>query len=122
MSSDHRKPHSSPTRRSADLTGCTKEDLVDAMREVLAQYPGISFNFSQPIKDSVEEAVSGVRGQVVLKTYGRDFTKMRGVLLEAMEVLQPIEGAADLDLYRATRVPTLQREPDRPALARHGVV
>src|SRR5690625_6012862 len=71
MSSDHRKPHSSPTRRSADLTGRTKEDLVDAMRDVLAQYPGISFNFSQPIKDSVEEAVSGVHGQVVLKTYGR---------------------------------------------------
>jgi len=103
-------------------TGRTKEDLVDAMREVLAQYPGISFNFSQPIKDSVEEAVSGVRGQVVLKTYGRDFTKMRGVLLEAMEVLQPIEGVADLDLYRDTIVPQLQIKLDRPALARHGVV
>lgn len=103
-------------------TGRNKAELVDAMRDVLTQYPGISFNFSQPIKDSVEEAVSGVRGQVVLKTYGRDFTKMRGVLLEAVKVLQPIEGVADLDLYRDTIVPQLQIQLDRPALARHGVV
>lgn len=103
-------------------TGRSKPELVDAMREVLTQYPGISFNFSQPIKDSVEEAVSGVRGQVVLKTYGRDFTKMRGILLEAVEALQPIEGITDLDLYRDTIVPQLQVKLDRRALARHGVV
>lgn len=103
-------------------TGRTKAELVDAMREVLTQYPGVSFNFSQPIKDSVEEAVSGVRGQVVLKTYGRDFTKMRGILLEAVDVLQPIEGITDLDLYRDTIVPQLQVKLDRRALARHGVV
>lgn len=103
-------------------SGRSKAELVDAMREVLTQYPGISFNFSQPIKDSVEEAVSGVRGQVVLKTYGRDFTKMRGILLEAVEVLEPIEGITDLDLYRDTIVPQLQVKLDRRALARHGVV
>lgn len=103
-------------------TGRTKAQLVEDMREVLTQYPGISFNFSQPIKDSVEEAVSGVRGQVVLKTFGRDFDKMRDVLVEAMKIIEPIEGVADLDLYRDTIVPQLQIKLDRPALARHGVV
>lgn len=103
-------------------TGRNKEQLVDAIRDVLAQYPGISFNFSQPIKDSVEEAVSGVRGEAVLKVYGRDYTSMRAYLVNAIDALQHVEGITDLDLYRDTVVPQLQVELDRTALARHGIL
>lgn len=53
-------------------TGRTKEQLVDDMNKRLSVYPGIDFNFSQPISDNVEEAVSGVKGAIVAKVYGKD--------------------------------------------------
>ncbi|QSA96617.1 efflux RND transporter permease subunit [Methylococcus sp. EFPC2] len=101
--------------------GWHKDRLVDAMRESLAVIPGVRFNFSQPIKDNVEEAVSGVRGKVVLKIYGTDLEKMRATLEEAKAMLKSVPGVIELDLYRESRVPQLQIELNRPALARHGV-
>jgi cobalt-zinc-cadmium resistance protein CzcA len=98
-----------------------KEHLVEAMRESLAAIPGVRFNFSQPIKDNVEEAVSGVRGKVVLKIYGTDLEKMRATLEEAKSALKNVPGVIDLDLYRESRVPQFQIELDRSALARQGI-
>ncbi len=101
--------------------GLTKEGLIDAMRVELAEIPGVRFNFSQPIRDSIEEALSGVRGQVVLKILGEDLEVMRGTLLEALEVLRPIPGVVDLDLYRDRTVPQLGIQMRRADLAREGI-
>ncbi len=101
--------------------GWNKQRLIEAMRKELAIIPGARFNFSQPIKDRVEEAVSGVRGQVVLKIFGRDFDVMRKKLLEIIDVLKPIGGVVDLDIYRDSTVPQLQIRLDRQALAREGI-
>ena len=101
--------------------GWTKQRMIEEMRRQLAAIPGARFNFSQPIKDRVEEAVSGVRGQVVLKIFGRDFDLMRKKLLETIDVLRPIRGVVDLDLYRDATVPQLQIRLDRQALAREGI-
>ena len=49
-----------------------KEQIVDAMRAELEKRPGVVYNFSQPIKDRVEESISGIRGQIVVKIYGED--------------------------------------------------
>jgi len=101
--------------------GVTKESLIEAMRGAVADIPGVRFNFSQPIKDNVEESGSGVRGQVVLKVFGTDLAVMRATLERAVEVLRPIPGIVELDLYRDTTVPQLQVEFDRVALAREGL-
>ena len=101
--------------------GWTKQRLIEEMRRALAVIPGARFNFSQPIKDRVEEAVSGVRGQVVLKIFGRDFDVMRKKLQEAIALLKPIRGVVDLDIYRDSTVPQLQIRLDRQALAREGI-
>ncbi|MBL0220611.1 MAG: efflux RND transporter permease subunit [Myxococcales bacterium] len=101
--------------------GMTKEGLVEAMRSQLEQIPGVQFNFSQPIKDNVEEAVSGVRGQVVLKIFGTDLEAMRATLDRAKTALSSVPGIVDLDLYRDSMVPQLQLGLDRQALARAGV-
>ncbi|OQW72289.1 MAG: heavy metal resistance protein CzcA [Proteobacteria bacterium ST_bin11] len=111
----HLKPH------EQWRPGWHKEALVDAMRESLAAIPGVRFNFSQPIKDNVEEAVSGVRGKVVLKIYGNDLEKMRAVLEQAKGRLKEIPGVIDLDLYRESIVPQLQIKLNRAALARQGI-
>ncbi len=107
--------------RSEWREGLEKKRLVEAMRESLTAIPGVRFNFSQPIKDNVEEAVSGVRGKVVLKIYGTDLEKMRTTLEDAKSILKGVPGIIDLDLYRESRVPQLQIELDRSALARQGI-
>jgi cobalt-zinc-cadmium resistance protein CzcA len=101
--------------------GWEKARLIEAMRESLEEIPGVRFNFSQPIKDSVEEAVSGVRGKVVLKIFGTDLPLMRETLKQAKEVLQGVPGVTDLDLYRDATSPQLRIKLDRAALARVGV-
>jgi cobalt-zinc-cadmium resistance protein CzcA len=111
----HLKPH------DQWRDGLQKERLVNDMRTSLEEIPGVRFNFSQPIKDNVEEAVSGVRGKVVLKIYGTDLEKMRDTLEEVKSVMTSVPGVIDLDLYRESRVPQLQIKLDRSALARYGL-
>ena len=101
--------------------GYDKRRLIDEMRASLTEIPGVRYNFSQPMKDNVEEAVSGVRGKVVLKVFGTDLARMRSTLQQAKEVLKPVPGIVDLDLYRDVTTPQLQVRFDRPALARAGV-
>ncbi|MCW5830763.1 MAG: efflux RND transporter permease subunit [Deltaproteobacteria bacterium] len=101
--------------------GLTKDRLVEEARQSLQEIPGVQFNFSQPIKDSVEEAVAGVRGKVVLKVFGTDLEEMRALLLQAVDVLRPVDGIVDLGLYRDSRVPQLQIQLKRDRLAREGM-
>ncbi|HEY6172872.1 MAG TPA: CusA/CzcA family heavy metal efflux RND transporter [Kofleriaceae bacterium] len=101
--------------------GVTRDGLVEEMRASLTQIPGVQYNFSQPIKDNVEEAVSGVRGKVVLKIFGNDLEKMRASLEQARAALAGVPGIVDLDLYRDSMVPQLQIVLDRAALARAGI-
>ena len=101
--------------------GWDKNRLIDEMRKSLSEIPGLQFNFSQPIKDNVEEAVSGVRGKVVLKVFGTDLDVMRHTLEKSITALQKVPGVVDLGLYRDSSVPQLQVVLDRPALARAGI-
>ena len=101
--------------------GWTKDRLYEAMRQSLTEIPGVSFNFSGPIKDNVEEAVSGVRGQVVLKIFGTDLDVMKGTLERCVASLGKVPGIVDLGLYRDASVPQLQIVLDRGSLARAGI-
>ena len=101
--------------------GLDKKELIDEMRVSLMEIPGIRYNFSQPMKDNVEEAVSGVRGKVVLKVFGPNLALMRKALEQAKETLRKVPGIVDLDLYRDATTPQLQVDFNRQALARAGV-
>lgn len=102
-------------------TGRTPERLVEDMRARLEHVPGVTFSFSQPIKDNIEESVAGVRGQVVLKAFGEDLEAARAMLVRARDVLREVPGAIEVDLYRDTVTPQLQVRFDRAALARAGL-
>jgi cobalt-zinc-cadmium resistance protein CzcA len=101
--------------------GMDKDRLVEAMRASLTEIPGVSYNFSQPIKDNVEEAVSGVRGKVVLKVFGTDLDVMKKTLETCVTTLGKVPGVVDLGLYRDATVPQLQIVLDRASLARSGI-
>jgi cobalt-zinc-cadmium resistance protein CzcA len=101
--------------------GYDKDRLSDEIRASLHQIPGVRYNFSQPIKDNVEEAVAGVRGKVVLKVFGTETPVMREALDRARTQIAKVPGVVDLDLYRDASVPQLQVRLDREALARAGI-
>ena len=99
----------------------TKEQIVDAMRIELEKTPGVQYNFSQPIKDRVEESISGIRGQVVVKIYGEDLGLMHERLEEVQRILTSTRGSRDVEIYRAGRAQHVVADLDRAALARYGL-
>jgi cobalt-zinc-cadmium resistance protein CzcA len=101
--------------------GYDKDRLIDEMRELVKEIPGVRYNFSQPIKDNVEEAVAGVRGKIVLKVFGTETKEMREALERARTRIATVAGVVDLGLYRDATVPQLQIRLDREALARAGI-
>lgn len=102
-------------------TGRTKEQLVEDMNKRLSVYPGIDFNFSQPISDNVEEAVSGVKGAIVAKVYGKDLRESERLAGEIYKTMKPIKGIADLGVIKNIGQPELQINIDEDRLARYGV-
>jgi len=98
-----------------------KERLVTAMTAALADIPGITTNFSQPIKDNVDEALAGVKGELAIKLYGPDIFVMDGVARQIADALRNIRGVADLDFDHCTGQPQLQLVIDRAAAARYGI-
>ncbi len=91
------------------------------MRALLEKRPGIEFNFSQPIKDRVEESISGIRGQVVVKIYGEDLGLLHEKLAEVKAFLRATRGARDVDIYRAGNALHLVADIDREAASRYGL-
>jgi cobalt-zinc-cadmium resistance protein CzcA len=102
-------------------SGYDKQRLIDEVRALVREIPGVRYNFSQPIQDNVQEAVAGVRGKVVLKVFGTDIAVMRESLEQARARLASIVGVVDLGLYRDASIPQLQVRLDRDALARAGI-
>lgn len=102
-------------------TGRSKEQIIDAMRAALSERPGVVYNFSQPIKDRVEESISGIRGQIVVKIYGEDLQLMHEKLEEVRKALSSTRGARDVEIYRAGTAQHIVAEIDREATARYGL-
>src|SRR5260221_345784 len=96
--------------------GLTKPQLIEQMRATLSEIPGVSFNFAQPIRDSVEESTSGARGQVVLKVFGPDIPQLRSILQQTVDLVKDIDGVVDLGLYRDAPAPQVHVEFDRIAV------
>jgi len=98
-----------------------KEKLIEAMSKALANIPGITTNFSQPIKDNVDEALAGVKGELAIKLYGPDLFVLEAKAKEIAGVLNGIRGIADLDYDHLVGQPQLLVVVDRAAAARYGI-
>jgi cobalt-zinc-cadmium resistance protein CzcA len=98
-----------------------KEELIAAMDRELEKMPGVIWNFSQPISDNVEEAVSGVKGELAVKLYGTDLKTLEHKGDEIVQVMSTVPGVADLGLFRVIGQPNLNYVVDRQAAARYGI-
>jgi cobalt-zinc-cadmium resistance protein CzcA len=102
-------------------TGRTKAQVVDLMRAELEKRPGVNYNFSQPIKDRVEESISGIRGQIVVKIYGEDLNLMHERLEEVRRILDQTRGSRDVEIYRSGTAQHIVADVDRAAISRYGM-
>jgi cobalt-zinc-cadmium resistance protein CzcA len=102
-------------------SGRTLEDLIDKMNLSLRQIPGVEYNFSMPIKDNVEESISGIKGQVAVKLYGEDLHTLAGKAEEIRRVMAHVPGVADLAVLQAGELPQLRIQVDRQKIARYGL-
>jgi cobalt-zinc-cadmium resistance protein CzcA len=108
--------------REAWTTTKDREELIEKMRRaLLGAVPGITTNFSQPIKDNVDEAMAGVKGELAIKLYGPDLFVMDAKAREIVSLLRPIRGVTDLDYDHFVGLPQLQVVIDRGATARYGI-
>jgi heavy metal efflux system protein len=99
----------------------TKDDLIAAMDKQLGKFPGVDWNFSQPISDNVEEAVSGVKGELAVKLFGTDLKVLEAKADEIQNVMRNIPGVADLGTFQVRGQPNVNLIVDRAAADRFGI-
>jgi heavy metal efflux system protein len=99
----------------------TKDDLIAAMDTQLNKFPGVDWNFSQPISDNVEEAVSGVKGELAVKLFGSDLKVLEAKADEMQDVMRKIPGVADLGTFQVRGQPNVNLVVDRAATDRFGI-
>ena len=98
-----------------------KDGLIKQMNDKLQNIPGCDFNFSQVIEDNVEEALSGVKGELAIKLFGDDLKVLEAKGEEIRKVMQTVDGVADLDMQQLSGQPNLTIRPNRTEYARYGL-
>jgi heavy metal efflux system protein len=98
-----------------------KEELIAAMNQELAKIPGVIWNFSQPIADNMEEAVSGVKGQLATKLYGDDLQLLEDKAEEVVAVMRRVKGIEDLGVFHVLGQPNDNFVVDRQQAARYQI-
>jgi len=73
-----------------------KEWLINELRKVLEEFPGIEYSFTQPIEMRVSEMLTGVRGDLAVKIYGSDQNVLNELGKKIKEILEKIEGSSDV--------------------------
>ena len=98
-----------------------KQKLIQDMSKKLSDIPGITTYFTQYIQDNVEEAVSGSKGQVVVKIYGSDLYELQKLQDQTLAVLSNVRGIVDLSYDQIIGQPQYQIKIDRVKAARYGL-
>jgi cobalt-zinc-cadmium resistance protein CzcA len=99
----------------------TKDEVIAAMDKELEKIPGAIWNFSQPIADNMEEAVSGVKGELAIKVFGDDLQTLEAKANQILAVMHTVQGIQDLGLFRVIGQPNLNLTVNRAKAARYQI-
>jgi len=98
-----------------------KDRVIAAMQRELDKIPGVLWNFSQPISDNMEEAVSGVKGELAVKLYGDDLKVLEDMANQIVATMRQVKGIEDLGVFQVLGQPNLDISVDRVQAARHQI-
>ncbi|HET7601399.1 MAG TPA: CusA/CzcA family heavy metal efflux RND transporter, partial [Gemmatimonadales bacterium] len=99
----------------------TKPQLIAAIDRKLEQFPGITFNYTQPAEDAVDEAETGLKSALDVKIFGSDLQVLEQKAREVKAVLEGVPGMEDLTVVQELGQPSLTVEVDRDKIARYGI-
>ncbi|MGH7713038.1 MAG: efflux RND transporter permease subunit, partial [Gemmatimonadaceae bacterium] len=102
-------------------SGRSKIELIEAMEEKFAKFPGIALNFSQPIANRVDELLSGVKAQLAIELFGDDLDQLVATADEIQRAVSEVRGAEDVQTEQVTGQPQLQIKISREAISRFGI-
>lgn len=97
------------------------EELVDEMDRQLRQYPGVVYNYSQPIIDNVHEAVAGINADLAVKIFGNDLDKLDKLADSVYDILKTVRGIEDLGVMRNLGQPELSVVLDEQKMGKYGI-
>jgi cobalt-zinc-cadmium resistance protein CzcA len=99
----------------------TKPQLIAAINDKLQTFPGITFNYTQPAEDAVDEAETGLKSALAVKIFGSDLNTLekKGKAIKA--VLEHVRGIRDVTLVQELGQPSLTIQIDRSKIARYGI-
>jgi cobalt-zinc-cadmium resistance protein CzcA len=98
-----------------------KDELIAAMNRELSKIPGVVWGFSQPIEDNMEEAVSGVKGELAIKVYGDTLKTLEEMSAKIAGIMGTVKGVEDLGVFHVLGQPNLNVTVDRDAAARYQI-
>jgi cobalt-zinc-cadmium resistance protein CzcA len=107
--------------RSAWMRARTQDELTKQIERVYRDLPGQRLAFTQPIEQRVNEMISGVRGDVAVKLFGDDFDVLTAKANELREVLESVEGHADVSVEQLSGQPMLEVRVKQDEVARYGI-
>jgi len=110
-----------PKKQWRPLFHQDKEALIAAIDKELSKFPGVIWNYSQPISDNMEEAVSGVKGELAVKLFGDNLRTLEATAERIQAQMAKVRGVADLGIFRIVGQPNLNFAVDRDAAARWGI-
>ncbi len=107
----------------AQWTGAyrNKAGLIDAINQKLAAFPGITFNYTQPAEDAVDEAETGLKSALAVKVFGSDLETLQQKGKAIKQILERVRGIKDVTLVQELGQPSLAIKIDRARIARYGL-
>ncbi len=99
----------------------TKPELIKAIDKQLEDFPGITFNYTQPAQDAVDEAETGLKSALAVKVFGADLTTLQQKGKAIKRVLEQVRGITDVTLVKELGQPSLTIKIDRARIARYGL-
>ena len=99
----------------------SKEDIVDALRQVLDGFPGLVYGFTQPIEMRISEMLTGTRGDVAIKLFGSDLDQLAHTAQRVAEAVRGVSGAAEVIAPKAEGMPYLTVALKRHAIGQAGL-
>ena len=109
------------TPRDRWVQGSTQDALTERMGAALEGMPGMRSVFTQPIEMRMNEMIAGIRADVGIKLFGDDFDVLREQADAIRQVVEQVDGAADVTVEQVTGLPIFRVEVDRDAVARFGI-
>ena len=99
----------------------TKAKLIEAINQKLEAFPGITFNYTQPAQDAVDEAETGLKSALAVKIFGADLQTLEAKGKAIKQVLEGVRGIKEITLVQELGQPSLTVNIDRAKIARYGL-